>query len=69
MFATFVFTLSAMIFMTVNAVRTIFDEWEMIRLLNKEYHVEGNWAIIISTSLSIIILWIFYWCSIIKWLI
>lgn len=69
MFATFVFTLSAMIFMTVNAVRTIFDEWEMIRLLNKEYHVEGNWVIIISTSLSIIILWIFYWCSIIKWLI
>lgn len=64
MFATFVFTLnamilSAMIFMTVNAVRTIFDEWEMIRLLSKEYHVAGSWVMIVSASLSIIILWIY----------
>lgn len=69
MFALFAFPFFAMIFMTVNAVWTIIEEWDMIRLLNKEYHVEGSWVIIIFASLSIIILWIFYWCSIIKWLI
>ena len=74
MFATFVFPLFvafplfALIFMTVITIWTICDEWRMIRLLNEEYHIEQNWVIIIFASLSIIILWIFYWCSIIKWL-
>ena len=52
MFATFVFTLSAMIFMTVNAVRTIIDEWQ--------YYYYRSWSIIIFTSLSTIILWVFF---------
>lgn len=29
----------------------------------------ASWSIIIFASLSIIILWVFYWCSVIKWLI
>lgn len=60
MFATFVFTLSAMIFMTVNAVRTIIDEWQ--------YYYYRSWSIIIFTSLSTIILWVFYLYGIIEWL-
>lgn len=60
MFATFVFTLSAMIFMTVNAVRTIIDEWQ--------YYYYRSWSIIIFTSLSTIILWVFFLCGVIKWL-
>lgn len=60
MFATFVFTLSAMIFMTVNAVRTIIDEWQ--------YCYYRSWSIIIFTSLSTIILWVFYLYGIIEWL-
>ena len=60
MFALFVFTLSAMIFMTVNAVRTIIDEWQ--------YYYYRSWSIIIFTSLSTIILWVFFLCSVIKWL-
>ena len=58
MFVLFSFPLFALIFMTVNAIWTIRDEWE--------YYCRD---IIIFASLSIIILWIFYWCSIIKWLI
>lgn len=68
MSATFVFVLFALIFITVNAVWTIQDEWRMIRLLNKEYHVERDWSIILFASLSTIILWVFYLYSIIKWL-
>lgn len=68
MFATFIFTLSALIFITANAVWTIQDEWRMIRLLNKEYHIERDWSIILFASLSTIILWVFYLYSIIKWL-
>ncbi len=60
MFVLFAFLLFAMIFMTVNAMWLIIDEW-------KYYHCR-SWSIIIFASLSIIILWIFYWCSIIKWL-
>lgn len=60
MFALFAFPLFALIFMTVNAMWLIIDEW-------KYYHYR-SWSIIIFASLSIIILWIFYWCSIIKWL-
>ena len=61
MFPLFVFPLFALIFMTVNAIWTIRDEWEY-------YYRDRSWSIIIFASLSIIILWIFYWCSIIKWL-
>lgn len=68
MFAVFASSLFALIFMTVIAVWEIRDEWRMIRLLREEYHVGQNWAIIIFASLSFIILWVFYWCSIIKWL-
>ena len=60
MFATFIFALSAMIFMTVNAVRTIIDEWQ--------YYYYKSWSIIIFTSLSTIILWVFFLYSMIKWL-
>lgn len=56
MFVLFAFPLFAMIFMTVNAMWLIIDEW-------KYYHYR-SWSIIIFASLSIIILWIFYWCSI-----
>lgn len=66
MFALFAFPFFGMIFMTVNAVWTIIEEWDMIRLLNKEYHVEGSWAIIIFASLSVIILWVFYLYNVIK---
>lgn len=62
MFALFAFSLFALIFMTVNAIWRIRDEWEY-------YYRDRSWSIIIFASLSIIILWIFYWCSIIKWLI
>lgn len=62
MFVLFSFPLFALIFMTVNAIWTIRDEWEY-------YCRDRSWSIIIFASLSIIILWIFYWCSIIKWLI
>ena len=68
MSAIFVFVLFAMIFVTVITIWAIQDEWRMIRLLQEEYHVERSWAIIIFGSLSIIILWVFYLCSIIKWL-
>lgn len=60
MSATFVFILCGMIFMTVNAVRTILDEWQ--------YYYYRSWSIIILTSLSTIILWVFFLCSVIKWL-
>lgn len=75
MFAPFIFPLFvafplfALIFMTVITIWTICDEWRMIRLLNEEYHIEQNWVIIIFASLSIIILWVFYLCSVIKLLI
>lgn len=62
MFVLFAFPLFALIFMTVNAIWRIRDEWE-------HYYRDRSWSIIIFASLSIIILWIFYWCSIIKWLI
>jgi len=65
----FAYSLFAVIFMTVNAMRTILDNWKMIRLLNKEYHVGRYWCIIILTSLSTIIIWVFYWCSVINRLI
>lgn len=68
MFAVFAFPFFAMLFVTVNAMWTIRDEWRMIRLLSEEYHIGQNWAIIIFASLSTIILWVFYWCSVIKWL-
>lgn len=68
MSAIFVFVLFAMIFVTVITIWAIQDEWRMIRLLQEEYHVERSWTIIIFGSLSIIILWVFYLCSIIKWL-
>lgn len=55
------FVLFAMIVMTVNAVYAILDEWT--------YSVLRNWGAIIFASLSTIILWVFYWCSVIKWLI
>ena len=61
MFILFVLSFFAVIFMTANAICTILDEWK--------YYYYRDWGIIIFTSLSIIILWIFYWCSIIKWLI
>ena len=61
MIALFAFSFFGMIFMTVNAVRTILDEW-------KYYHYR-SWSIIIFASLSTIILWVFYWCSVIQWLI
>lgn len=60
MFATFVFILCGMIFMTVNAVRAILDEWQ--------YYYYKSWSIIIFTFLSTIILWVFFLCSMIKWL-
>lgn len=59
MFALFTFPFFAMIFMTVNTMRLIIDEWE---------YWNRDWRIIIFASLSIIVLWVFYWCSIIKWL-
>ena len=52
--------LFAMIFMTVNAVYAIFNEWNYCTL--------RNWVIIFFTSLSTIILWVFFLCSVIKWL-
>ena len=58
MFATFIFTLSVMIFITVNAVRTIIDEWQ--------HYYYRSWGIIIFTSLSTIILWVFYLYGIIE---
>ena len=64
----FNFSLFAVAFMSISTVWVIQDEWRMIRLLQKEYHVERSWVIIIFGSLSIIILWVFYLCSIIKWL-
>lgn len=60
--------LFAVVFMSIITVWAIQDEWRMIRLLQEEYHVERSWVIIIFGSLSIIILWVFYLCSIIKWL-
>lgn len=68
MSAIFVFVLFAMIFVTVITIWAIQDEWRMIRLLQEEYHVERSWVIIIFGSLSIIILWVFFLCSVIKWL-
>lgn len=52
--------LFAMIFMTVNAVYAILDEWNYCTL--------RNCGIIIFTFLSTIILWVFYLCGVIKWL-
>ncbi len=68
----FVFSFFVMIFMTVDAIWLILDEWKAIRLLGKEYY-EESWEIIMFTCLSIIILlvitlWVFYLYSIIKWL-
>lgn len=60
MFALFAFPFFGMIFMTVNAVWTILDEWQ--------YYYYRSWSIIIFASLSIIILWVFFLCSVIKWL-
>ena len=60
--------LFAMIFMTVEAIWSIQDEWRMVRFLQEEYYVERSWVIIIFTSLSTIILWVFFLCSVIKWL-
>ena len=59
MFALFAFSFFAMIFMTVNAVWTIIEEWE---------YWNRDWRIIIFASLSIIILWVFYLYNLIKWL-
>ena len=61
-------SLFAVVFMSIITVWAIQDEWRMIRLLQEECHVERSWVIIIFGSLSIIILWVFYLCSIIKWL-
>lgn len=44
--------LFAMIFMTVNAVYAILDEWNYCTL--------RNWVIIFFTSLFAIILWVFF---------
>lgn len=60
MSAIFVFVLFAMIFVTVNAVWAILDEWNYCAL--------RNWSVILFGSLSIIILWVFFLCSVIKWL-
>lgn len=54
------FVLFAMIVMTVNTVYAILDEWN--------YCVLRNWGAIIFASLSTIILWVFFLCSVIKWL-
>lgn len=59
MFALFAFPFFGMIFMTVNAVWTIIEEWE---------YWNRDWRIIIFASLSIIILWVFYLYNLIKWL-
>lgn len=56
----FAFVLFAMIVMTVNAVYAILDEWNYCTL--------RNWSIILFASLSTIILWVFFLCSVIKWL-
>ena len=61
-------SLFAVVFMSIVTVWAIQDEWRMIRLLQEKYYVERSWVIIIFGSLSIIILWVFYLCSIIKWL-
>lgn len=68
----FAFSFFVMIFMTVNAIWLILDEWKTIRLLDKEYY-EESWEIIMFACLSIIILlviilWVFYLYGIIKWL-
>ena len=54
------FPFFAMIFMTVNAVYAILDEWNYCTL--------RNWGVILFASLSTIILWVFFLCSVIKWL-
>lgn len=59
MFALFAFSFFAMIFVTVNAMWLIIDEWE---------YWNRDWRIIIFASLSIIILWVFYLYNLIKWL-
>lgn len=59
MFALFAFPFFGMIFMTVNAVWTIIEEWE---------YWNRDCRIIIFASLSIIILWVFYLYNLIKWL-
>lgn len=59
MFALFAFPFFAMIFVTVNAMWLIIDEWE---------YWNRDWRIIIFASLSIIILWVFYLYNLIKWL-
>lgn len=58
MFILFILSFFAVIFMTANAICAILDEWK--------YYYYRNWSIIIFASLSIIILWVFYWCSVIK---
>lgn len=63
------FPFCAMIFMTVEAIWSIQDEWRMVRFLQEEYYVERSWVIIIFASLSTIILWVFFLYSMIKWLI
>lgn len=68
MFAILFFPFFAMIFMTVEAIWSIQDEWRMVRLLNHKDYVERSWAIILFASLSTIILWVFFLCSVIKWL-
>lgn len=54
MFAISMFSvvLFAMIFMTVNAIYAILDEWNYCTL--------RNWGIIIFTSLFAIILWVLF---------
>lgn len=59
MFALFAFPFFGMIFVTVNAMWLIIDEWE---------YWNRDWRIIIFASLSIIILWVFYLYNLIKWL-
>ena len=54
------FILFAMIVMTVNTVYAILDEWNYCTL--------RNWGVILFASLSAIILWAFFLCSVIKWL-
>jgi hypothetical protein len=68
MFALFILSFFMMIFMTVNAIWLILDEWKAIRLLDKEYY-EESWEIIMFACLSIIILWVFYLYGIIKWFV
>lgn len=59
MFAFLAFPFFGMIFVTVNAMWLIIDGWK---------YWNRDWRIILFASLSIIILWVFFLCSVIKWL-